>query len=198
MRRRILISLIALPVWLGAQPVKADPTPAIFATMTRFLDLCGPVMADPAAYVDGLSSRYREGTYGIVTTPDGQHLKVNASADGGKFFDTYSRTLIVDRGNEGCGTYATGTIKGSAPDIAAIVEAHFTSTYGTASFTGGYFPELYSEWGDTSDKLITNPNSYSYVVAGMFADKELDTFVHVANDFLSFTTSLFFPNFKQG
>ncbi|MEO0370735.1 MAG: hypothetical protein AAF231_04685 [Pseudomonadota bacterium] len=173
---------------IGASPAKADPTPAIFETMDRYIALCTEVMADPQAYVDSLPTRAPAGTFGIVTSPDGMHVTVTRAAGGGKFFDTYNRSLLRDWGTEGCGTYSTGFVKGENVELATIVEAHLRQTYGTDNVTGGAMPELYSEWGSTSDQLLTNPGNHIYHVYGMLPDPELDTMIQVTTDFLSFTT----------
>ena len=188
MRRHTLLLPMIATAMIGSGPLQADTKASTLAALDRFVMLCNRVMADPSAYIAGLAENHPDGTFGIIETPDGQHLKVNVSIGGGKYLDTYSKSLLNGNGSEGCGTYTTGSLKGDGSEIAKIVESFFEDTVGADQFSGGYFPELYSEWGDTSDRLILNPNGYSYSVAGLLDDPELETFVHAANDFLSFTT----------
>ncbi|MEL7254028.1 MAG: hypothetical protein AAGL23_07625 [Pseudomonadota bacterium] len=172
----------------GPSPAKADPNVTIFETLDRYITLCTEVMANPQAYVDSLPTRAPEGTFGIVTSPDGMHVTVTMAAGNGKFFDTYNRALLRNRGTEGCGTYSRGHVKGDPETLATIVETHLRQTYGTDNVTGGAMPELYSEWNSTSDQLLSNPGNHTFHVYGMLPDPELDTMIQVTTDFLSFTT----------
>lgn len=134
----------------------------------QHIEVCGPAMADPEAFVSGLGN-VAPGTHEVSVTEDGRIFRAIIATGNGHYTTHFSRYLLTDRGHENCATYYNDGLFNNESTAAQAQEfrSQAAELFGADNVVGGLMPQFYAEPGSGNDVLPSDYESYEFLIGGL-------------------------------